>query len=173
MTYKHKTLASHPDEESCSHHKNILKLTGSDINSKSVCVRVNGTPVHYLSVKGHSDELVFGSVAGPKAKVTVRYCMGKGSECAKFAEECTVPKDEFMEAIGGSAGESKDAKLGQWDPSNPSEKEADVMARLDGEVKKELETNDDLNGRAPAGEMFKDWIGEVQAAPCGAKQASN
>ncbi len=84
-----------------------------------------------------------------------------------------MPKDEFMEAIGGSSGESGDARLGQWDPSHPSEKEADVLAKLDGDVRKELETNDELNGRAPDGDkMFKDWFGEAQSVPCGIKQAN-
>ena len=100
-------MASHGDEESCSHHKNMLKLTQpADLrmNAASVCVRVNGTPVHYLTVKGHADELLFGSVAGPKSKVTVRYCTGKAQGCTK--EDCTVPKDEFMEAIGGAEGDT-------------------------------------------------------------------
>lgn len=174
ITYHHKAIASHNDEEACSHHKNMLKLAkigDARIAPQTVCVRVNGTPVHYLTVKGHADELIFGSIAGPKSKVTVHYCTGKALGCAK--EDCTVPKDEFMEAIGGGESGSGDAKLGQWDPTAPAEKEADVMAKLDGEVKKELETNDDLNGRAPAGELFKDWIGETQAAACGAAQAKN
>jgi hypothetical protein len=174
ITYRHKALASHPDEESCSHHKNLLKLalpTEGRINPASVCVRVNGTPVHYLTVKGHADELLFGSVAGPKSKVTVRYCTGKAVACAK--EDCTVPKDEFMEAIGGSDGGTQDAKLGQWDPTAPPSTVADVMAKLDGSVKKELETNDDLNGRAPAGELFKDWIGQTETTACGSAQAKN
>ena len=47
------------------------------------------------------------------------------------------------------------------------------MAKLDGAVKKELETNDDLNGRTPAGELFKDWIGQSETAACGTEQAKN
>lgn len=177
VTYRHKSLSSHSDEETCSHHKNWLKLKHKDVNAKSVCVRVNGTPVHYLSVKGHADELIFGSIAGPKSKVTVRYCTGKMAKCEQelAAQECAVPKDEFMEAIGGSEGKGGDARLGQWDPSNPSEREADVMAKLDGEVKKELETNDELNGRAPEGKMFKDWLADADSitGACGTQQASN
>ena len=177
ITYHHKALASHPDDESCSHHKNMLKmadlpqLNGLRVNPASVCVKVNGTPVHYLTVKGHADELIFGSVAGPKSVVTVRYCTGKSDGCAK--EDCTVPKDEFMEAIGGNEDAQQNAKLGQWDPDSPSAKESDVMAKLDGQVKKELETNDDLNGRAPAGELFKDWLGQTETAVCGTAQAKN
>lgn len=174
ITYHHKPTPTHNDEEACSHHKNMLKLSklgDARIAAQTVCVRVNGTPVHYLTVKGHPDELIFGSVAGPKSKVTVRYCTGKAQGCVK--EDCTVPKDEFMEAIGGGDSGEQAAKLGQWDPDAPAAKEADVMAKLDGEVKKELETNDDLNGRAPAGEIFKDWIGETETAACGTAQARN
>lgn len=174
ITYQHKSSAAHEDEESCSHHKNMLKmpdLDGKKIAANSVCVRVNGTPVHYLTVKGRPAELIFGSVAGPKSKVTVRYCTGLAQGCAK--EECNVPKDEFMEAIGGSDGKGSNAKLGQWDPSAPSGKEADVMAKLDATIKHELETNDDLNGRAPAGALFKDWIGQAETAVCGTQQARN
>ena len=80
-----------------------------------------------------------------------------------------------MEAIGGNEGKGGDARLGQWDPSNPSEKEADVMAQLDGAVKHELETNHELNGRAPEGKMFKDWLADSDAPTnaCGTQQASN
>jgi hypothetical protein len=174
ITYQHKPSAAHPDEESCSHHKNFLKMPefdGKKIAAGSVCVRVNGTPVHYLTVKGHADELIFGSVAGPKSKVTVRYCTGLAQGCAK--EDCSIPKDEFMEAIGGGDGKGQNPKLGQWDPSAPAGKAADVMAKLDSTVKRELETNDDLNGRAPAGEIYKDWIGQSETAVCGTTQAKN
>jgi hypothetical protein len=174
ITYHHKPSATHPDDESCSHHKNQLKLTppaGKKIANNSICVRVNGTPVHFLTVKGHADELIFGSVAGPKSKVTVRYCTGQAKGCA--IEKCEVPKDEFMEAIGGSDGKGQNANLGRWDPDAPAEKAIDVMAKLDGAVKRELETNDELNGRSPAGELFKDWIGEAQAQACGSAQAKN
>jgi hypothetical protein len=173
ITYHHKNMSSHTDEESCSHHKNLLKIASTKIAPQNVCVRVNGTPVHYLTVKGRPDELIFGAVAGPKTKVTAQYCLGSSAHCARFKEDCSVPKDEFMEAIGGGNGGSQDARLGQWDPKSPSDQEADVMAKLDGEVKKELETNDDLNGRAPAGEMFKEWIVDNETTACGIKQASN
>ena len=102
----------------------------------------------------------------------MRYCTGLAQHCA--VEDCAVPKDEFMEAIGGAEDSNKNAKLGQWDPTAPAEKEADVMAKLDSTVKHELESNvDDLNGRAPAGEMFKDWIGQTETAVCGVTQAKN
>jgi hypothetical protein len=175
VTYKHKAMASHNDEETCSHHKNWLKLGHANVNAKTVCVRVNGSPVHFVSIKGHNDEVVFGSVAGPKSNVTVTYCTGKLTGCeAKMAmQDCVVPKDEFMEAIGGESGGKPDARLGQWDPAHPSEKEADVLAKLDGSVRRELETNDELNGRAPAGEMFKDWLAGTETSACGTQQASN
>ena len=52
VTYHHKPSAAHPDEESCSHHKNMLRipeLGDKRIAAGSVCVRVNGTAVHYLT----------------------------------------------------------------------------------------------------------------------------
>ncbi len=177
VTYKHKHLTSHTDEETCSRHKNLLTLKHTKINSKSVCVRVNGTPVHYLTVKGRSDELIIGALAGPKAQITVRYCLGKATcptpQGVAAKDDCTVPKDEFMEAIGGTDSKGQNPLLGQWDPKAPSEKESDVLAKLDGEVKKELETNEELNGRAPAGEMFKDWIADAGTPACAARTALN
>ncbi|MGK5084951.1 hypothetical protein WDW37_16810 [Bdellovibrionota bacterium FG-1] len=179
VSFHHKEMTSHPDEESCSHHKNWLKFKRPDINPKSVCVRVNGTPVHYLAVKDHADEVIIGSIAGPKSKVTVRFCTGKLMGCDKLADiqkDCVVPKDEFMEAIGANTGEKADARLGQWDPKNPSDREGDVMARLDGQVKKELENleaNNELTGRAPANELFKDWLNEAETTACGIRQAQN
>lgn len=172
VAFRHKALPGHSDEEACSSHKNHIKLPHENIKQDSLCVRVNGTPVHYVSVKGHSDEIVIGAIAGPKAKVTVKYCVGKAT-CAQV-EDCSIPKDEFMEAIGGNEGnESKNARLGQWDPAHPSEKEADVLAKLDGDVKRELATNDDLNGRSNKGEIFKDWISEDPTPACGIRQAKN
>jgi hypothetical protein len=176
VTYAHKPSGSHPDEESCSHHKNMLKipeLEGKKIADGSLCVRVNGVPVHYLTVKKRPDELIFGAVAGPKSKVTVRYCTGLAKGCA--IEKCEIPKDEFMDAIGGGDGnKGQNPKLGQWDPTGPAQKEADVMAKLDATVKRELETNNELNGRAPAGALYKDWIGSTETAACGGStQAKN
>jgi hypothetical protein len=172
VTYHHKAAPGHTDEEACSHHKNLIQFKHENVNAKNVCVRVNGTPVHFLTVKDHADQVLIGAVAGPKSKITLSYCVGK-AKC-EVKEDCTVPKDEFMEAIGGTTADvSKDARLGQWDPSLPSDKEADVLAKLDGDVKRELETNNDLNGRSRRGEMFKDWQSDNEGPACGIRQAKN
>src|SRR5207245_943996 len=114
MSFHHKTLASHPNEESCSHHKNLIRIKNPGFTSKSLCIRVNNTPVHFSAVKGKKNEFIIGPIAGPNAKITARYCVGK----MKCSEDCTIPKDEFMDAIGGGSaqeGEKQNVALGQWE----------------------------------------------------------
>jgi hypothetical protein len=124
--------------EDLSQSRNLLKLTdlGIDqpINPKSVCVRVNGIPVKHRAIlsKGKAKELkglILDPIANPKAAITATFCMGKNT----CSDGCKIPRDEFMDAIGGS-----DAKGGSWD-SNESE----VLGALDGRLKRELEAGSD------------------------------
>lgn len=165
-TFYHKSMSGHSDEESCSHHKNLLVLSHKGVNPAHVCVRVNGTPVKFQR-KG--EEVLIGSIAGPKAKITVRYCTGKLT-CAEVAkEDCTVPKDEFMDALGGGGAD----ETVQWEAANANPEDA----KLNAEVKKELADIDGVesgekDGRAPAhAAVFKEWIREEDAPAC-KKQAS-
>jgi len=131
LTFHHKPMASHSDEESCAQHQNLLKLKHAGFASGSLCVRVNDTPVAFRRVKGHADQILIGAIAGPKSKITARYCLGK-TKCPKSASDCAIPKDEFMEAIGGES-----ASGGQWDAADST---ADVAAaeKATAELRREI-----------------------------------
>lgn len=168
-TFTHKPMSGHSDEESCSHHKNLLKLAHSNVNSAHVCVRVNGAPVKF---ERKGDEILIGSIAGPKAKITVRYCTGKLTCAAIAKEDCSVPRDEFMDAMGG--GGTDDTV--QWESAGANPKSLED-ARLNNEVKKELADIDGVDSsekdRAPAQiSVFKEWIREENVPACEKKQAS-
>lgn len=163
ITFQHKKLSSHNSEEICAQHKNLLKLKHDNVNKKTICVKVDGHPVRFEMPK--KDEILIGSLAGPESKIIVRYCIGK----AKCQEECKVPKDDFMEAIGGSAdGDLKGQ--GQWGDA-ADEKEANSVAtisKMEAELKKELIDTEESD-------RFSGWLSEGGKAPepytCGTKQA--
>jgi hypothetical protein len=159
-TFKHKATPGHDSEEACSHHKNLVSLSHKVINPKSVCVRVNDVPVKFQTVA--NGELLIGSVAGPKAAITVSYCTGKNTCEFTKKNDCVVPKDEFMDAIGG--GDTDDGAVAQWE--NTGNNEAD--AKLNNDVKRELADIDDAapeqTGKAS---VFKDWTNEKTSPSCG------
>ena len=79
-------------------------------------------------------------------------------------EECDVPKDEFLEAIGGvaDAGDSLEGgKAVKWDPEEQSG-EDDITASLDPEVKRELANHGDLK-------VFNGWMSDGAEVSCGTK----
>jgi hypothetical protein len=161
LTFHHKQMRSHNDGEACTHHRNLITLQHKKFNRKSLCVRVNGTPVDFKSIKGKPDQLVIGPVAGPKAKITARYCLDK-EECK---ENCVVPKDEFMDAIGGMEEMGGDTSVAQWDAGDPNSKDEDVSAKIDKEFESYFAESSELS-------LFRDWVKESEAPACGAKLAS-
>lgn len=170
VAYHHKPLPSHSSDEACSHHRNLIRLKHAGINSPSLCIRVNGTPVKFQRVEGHPDQVLIGAVAGPKSVITARYCIGK----VRCNEDCTIPKDEFMDAIGGSDDDSGAPAVAQWDADDTDEKEtAEQTAKLTSELKRELASGDpEASGDGTY--IFQDWLGEPEAAfACGARQARN
>ena len=163
LSYHHKKTAGHSSEESCLNHKNLIKLKHT--NANSVCVRLNKTPVAFEKVPGKADEILVAPGAGPHAEITVRYCFGKKT----CPEDCTVPKDEFMGSIGASAQNEKTA---QWDPSekaDPSKPKLNVHAKIDSDLKKDLETLDEPDSASLS--TFKDWVADAENPACGTNQA--
>lgn len=156
ITYQHRKTTGHNHEEACFQHKNLIRLKHDNVNS--VCVRVNGTPVPFEFNKSKTNEILVAAVAGPKAQITARYCFGK----TKCDENCTIPKDDFMDAIGGD----KPMQVAQWDAHDTVDKDSDVNAHLDSEMKKELDRLDRVETT-----VFADWIGGSEAPACGTKHA--
>ena len=151
------------DNEEWAQQRNLVHLAKNEVNKDSVCVRVNGTAVkHEWTAKG----VVFGPVAGPGAKITVRYCMGK-EQCK---EECKIPKDDFMAALGteddsdskGDAKAKPKSKAGRW---AASEGGADVGTTVEAEMAKELADQADLV-------VFDGWSGKGEHPACTRRVAS-
>jgi hypothetical protein len=175
LTFKHKPMATHSSDDECSHHRNLIKLTRTDVHSSSVCIRVNGTPVRHEAVAGKADEFIIGAVAGPKDIVTARFCVGK----AKCSEGCPYPKqeaakkDEFLEAISG--GSNDDSNVAQWEATD-AQKNNEVNQALDGDLKKAVEEQELASQHTAAGNsklaVFKDWISGDIALACGTHQAN-
>jgi hypothetical protein len=143
LTYKHKKTTGHDTDETCGQHRNLLKLQHETINKKAICAKVDGTPVRFELTKAKTPAVVIGPYAGPNSKITVQYCLGK----AALKEDCTIPKDEFMDAIGAT---EDSAPTAQWDNN---EKVDDVTKQIDGEVMRELASDGDLG-------IFDGWIAE-------------
>lgn len=164
VTYRHEKKNGHTDFDSCSQHKNVLKLALDEasraIDSKSVCVRVDGVPVnHEFKRSGKGALLTLGGVAGPGSVITARYCTGS----AKCAEDCTVPRDEFMEAIGGhdagtAAVAAAAAKKARWNPDS-KEPDTEVSEELEAEIQRELSGGAELA-------TFDGWKAEAPTAAC-------
>ena len=158
VTYTHKALAGHKNMDECSQHRNLIKLGDSKVSQKSVCVRVDGTPVKFDWVKS---AILLGPVAGPNTKITVRYCQPKAKDSC--ADDCKLPKDDFMAALGGdeekiAKHQAKNGKVAKWDPSD-SQDDSDVAAQVDSEMQKELADWIDLA-------TFEGWKDSVPAQSC-------
>ena len=149
IAFRHKKVGGHSSNEDCSHHKNLLRLKHKNVNPAAICVRVNARPVAFKQVKGAASDLLIGSIAGPEAKILVSYCVNK----ARCNDECKVPRDEFMDAIGGSEEES--AKAGKWDSGDANARDV-ASAKMDAEIRKEMA---DIDAEE---DVFADWIGDAE-----------
>jgi hypothetical protein len=168
MTYHHKAVPGHSDRESCSAHKNFIKLTQNDVNLKSMCLRVDNVPVKYSVVKTKKGKQVIGfmiePVAGPNSIITANFCQGKMT----CKEDCKIPKDSFMDAIGGDDNNAKageNVQIVQWDPTEKGT-DKDVSAQLEAELKKELAGTSGLK-------VFEDWVNDNQSLSCGTKSRAS
>ncbi|MGE0616226.1 MAG: hypothetical protein AB7P04_11360 [Bacteriovoracia bacterium] len=160
MTFKHQKLSSHENGEACTMHRNQFALQGEKINRASVCVRVNGTPVKFEWAKGKGDQVVIAAIAGPKAVITAQYCTGR----IMCGEECKVPKDAFMEAIGATDDNGSELPVVQWDAHNPDKKQAKEEATLDQELegfKKELAEHNPAEAK-----VFSGWTPDAPNPTC-------
>ena len=164
VTYKHKRTFGHTTDEECSTHTNSITLKHSDVNANSVCIKVNGRPVSFKNTKNKTNEIIIGAIAGPGAVITARYCTGQYN----CTEECKVPKDEFMDAIGGG-NEASGLKsgIGHWEPS-------DVKENLGEKLRKELAAFDEPDTKFSEVSAFTGWTSESDDAlpACKANQIS-
>lgn len=110
-------------------HQHLITLKHSEVNPKSVCVRVNDTPVAFEFLKKEEPQVILKPILKSNPKVTIQYCL-RNTSCL---DKCTVPKDEFMESIGGIAKgfEQADKQKVKWDPSQ-KDNEPDLKKELTG-----------------------------------------
>jgi hypothetical protein len=173
VTFHHKHPGARDGDEVCSHHKNLIRIKAAEglkLNPKTVCIRVNGTPVKFTPVKGKSNEFVIGAVMGVQTAITARYCTGP----FKCSEDCRVPRDDFAEAIGGTDMDSEEKhhlEVAVWDKEDAADKAANQ--KLQGEMHKELKDLDEVSKAAAEGySLFQDWIAEGETPACLTRQAS-
>lgn len=154
-TYKHPKADGHGRASDCLNHQNLIRFAREARDARSVCVRVDGTPVRFKTLSGAKGKgiagVVFGPIAGPETVVSVRYCTRKGTcvepNGARAIDDCKIPKDEFLAAIGGDDGEEeapsgKSARVAQWDPADTDE--GDISDEVDRELRKELHGDPDV-----------------------------
>lgn len=171
LAFKHVPTAGHSDNESCARHRNVVTLKHKNVNLASVCVRVGKTPVKFDRYKPSAkeakagdvsdfDRIVIGTYAGPHAQVNVRYCLGKDS----CNEDCKIPKDEFMAAIGAREDDGGPVQLGHWQKGDDGEQ----AAKLNSDLKRSLASFEE-SGAAEVGPLttFKGWESGEAASACG------
>lgn len=110
-------------------NQHLLTLKHAEVNPKSVCVRINETPVAFEYLKKDEPQIILKPILKSNPKITVQYCL-RDTSCL---DKCVVPKDEFMESIGGIAKgfEQADKQKVKWDPSQ-KDNEPDLKKELTG-----------------------------------------
>jgi hypothetical protein len=154
-TFHHKDLSSHRDGEQCLQHKNWISLADRPINPKTICVKVNGTPVEFRFGDAEKSAILIGAVAGPSAEITVHYCVGKRTCPTK----CEIPKDNFLSSLGGD--EPANAQRHQTLKGNRG------LVAEEVELDRELaQLDQDIAGDGQNLFIFKEWNRVHQEFAC-------
>ncbi|OFZ78759.1 MAG: hypothetical protein A2583_09825 [Bdellovibrionales bacterium RIFOXYD1_FULL_53_11] len=150
LSFSHIKTKGHASDEECSRHRNMIVLPHPGIHIKSLCVKIDGTPVRSQISQGReSTKITIGPIAGPSAIITADYCLGS----VKCNADCRIPKDEFMEALGASEDDGAShatipktrarKPAAKWDKDDATP-ETDLAAEIGGDVMKELADDSDL-----------------------------
>lgn len=132
-----------------------LKLEGLDLKrlaAKSLCLRVDGVPVKF-EYEAKANVVKLGALRRDDARVSVSYCLGED----RCGISCVVPKDEFMEAIAGTADADDVAATG-WAGASKDGDDAALEKEIAG-MGAILQSD-----RLPA--AFAAWKLEKTAEPC-------
>lgn len=143
-----------------AYSRNLVRLPVSEFNAKSVCIKVNGTPVKFVANKNKKNEFIIGAMNRSNSKITVRYCQ----ETAQCKESCVVPKDEFFEALAGEEDLSHPEQVAQGFGESET----------DQKVERELAAfKDDLNGAdQEKGQFYAEWKNTAPVPACTTRVAS-
>ena len=161
LHFTHKKLSTHSDPETCFEHENeiSLKLPKSStplrgINSRSVCVLVDGRVAHFRANPSDPSRLVFAPIAGPQSKIAARFCLGH-SLCS---QKCVPQKDAFLNVLEGD--EEDTTPVGSWDGSRAN---SDEENQLNSEVQAIDHEKGQLGSHRP---VFSDWLMESVSEGC-------
>lgn len=161
VTYNHKHKNSRIDLEAFADKINVIKITDERVNDKSICLKVNNTPVrHQVLKKADGLNVVFDSIAGPKAVVTAKYCTGK----LVCKENCKVPRDEFLDAIGGIDDSVNQGKIVRWDPKSKNTKGDKIEEKLSKELRSLSGIFVDKNNKKV--NFFTGWLEKDKSKAC-------
>ncbi len=164
--YRHKANSRALPIDEFLEHLNAFPLERPDIQPKSICVKVDGTPVDFVvSSRGQKKEIVIGPVVGPESIIRVSYCTGS----ARCGEACAKPARRFMDELTGDVLTPPHGPTGRADSPAPtgraaansprtpalSHHEADTAELRAGlnELKALARTNDSLTDHA----ILRDW----------------
>lgn len=87
FSYQHEAKNQNRDLEDFLNDTNAFPILNSNVNQKSICVKVNEKPVNHKFVKKDGkSEVIIGSVVGPDSTIQVSYCVGS----APCKEACAV-----------------------------------------------------------------------------------
>ena len=161
--------------ENLSNQRNLLRLAtlpaDGVIQPNSLCVRINGVPSKYrpLFLKGKTGTpkqlrgLVLDPITHPQAKILVQFCIGKN----RCPQKCMIPRDEFMDAIGGGRDdETKNSARWSEESEKDGTNDTDVIAAIDGQLQRELEAGNDY-------ELNDHWVRGNEKPTCMGRELSN
>ena len=94
--YQHEAKNQNRDIEDFLNDTNAFPINHENVNTKSICVKVNDKPVNHKLVKKHGkSEVIIGSVVGPESTIQVSYCIG----AAPCKESCVVKTNNKVDEL--------------------------------------------------------------------------
>ena len=95
-SYQHQSKNQSRDIEEFLNDTNAFPVLHTNVNQKSICIKVNEKPTPYkFSKKGDKSELIIGSVVGPESTIQVSYCVGN----APCKESCAVKSKNKVDEL--------------------------------------------------------------------------
>lgn len=136
FSFQHESKNQNRDIEDFLNDTNAFPIANTNVNQKSICVRVNNKPVnHKLVKKDGKAEVVIGSVVGPDSTIQVSYCVGN----APCKESCVVKSNNKVDEL------ISDSEMGGLE-----------NAELETQVK-ELRNVASVHGNLMDSAIIRDW----------------
>lgn len=152
--YQHKSAAKNRDIEDFLDYSNGFSIEHSDLNAKTLCVKVNNKPVQYsLSTYQGKKEVILGSIVGPESKIQISYCVGKAS----CKTPCEIKKDRALDEMLSDQDDTLNLDSA-WDSGSPQDqaKSAQQKNKLAAQAK-EMRNLASQNDHLAKTNLFRDW----------------